>query len=172
MSENVTLSNHLDRFPTFGVKSSFVPHSIDSAWNREFPESLCDVSLFVPLAKQVASLLSDSASTGVLAGASKVLKEDYTFPDGKIPHGVSLDLFTQLDNFKDIAEVSEYTDVLKAQISKIVKELNDSKAINGLDKIVVKLDSGRSLTSSDVALLAQFGISTDNSTDVKETLNK
>ena len=172
-TSTIVLSNHLDKFPTLGQKVTFTPSKIDSAWNRKFPPSLCDTSLFVPLAKQVASLLSDSASTGILSGASKVLKEDYTFPDGKIPHGVSLDVFTRLDEFKDIAEVSEFKDVLKEQVEKMIKEINDKEVLANLKKITGKLDEGISLSSDDVALLNQFGVTTENnSTSVKDSLNK
>lgn len=168
----IVLSNHLDKFPTLGQKVTFTPAKVDPAWNKTFPPSLCDSSLFVPLAKQVASLLSDSSETGILAGAAKVLKEDYTFPDGKIPHAVSLDVFTRLDDFKDIAEISEFKDVLKEQVQKMIKEMNDKEVLASLKKITGKLDQNISLSPDDVALLSQFGVTTENNTtSVKDTLN-
>lgn len=169
----VVLSNHLDKFPTFGQKVSFVPSKVPSEWIRKFPPSLCDTSLYVPLAKQVASLLSDSAETGILAGVAKVLKEDYTFSDGKIPHSVSLHALVALDDFKDIAEVSEYRDVLKAKVEEMLKEISDKETLENLKKLSNKIDKGVALTSDDVALLTTFGVSTENNTtSVKETLNK
>lgn len=161
------VKDHLKGIPLIGVKSEFVGYS-ESAWKRKFPPSLCDTSLYVPLAKQVASMLSDSADNGILAGAKKVLAEDYTFADGRVPHGVSLDVFTRFDTIGDIAELSEYADVLGEQIKEMVKKMKNKDDVEFLDKVVAKVSRRQSLTPDEVGRLSQFGITLDRSVDSAE----
>lgn len=159
-------SGHLDKYPTLNQKSVSTAY-FEPAWHREFDKSLVDTSLYVPIVKQVASLLSDSSDNGILAGASKVLKEDYVFADGKIPHGVSLKTITAFDNVDDIAEVYEFNDTLKKQVKDIMAKLKDAESLKWLNELTAKIDAGETLTSDDVGKLKEFGVTLDNNTESK-----
>lgn len=152
---------HFSALPFVGGSTSPVAY-FEPAWRRSFPPSLCDKSLYVPLSKQVASLLSDSADNGVLAGARKVLDSDYTFPDGRIPHKVSLDVFTRLDDLKDVAEVSEYRDKLIEELSRIQGEAKRRDDVRNISALSEKLRAGESLSPDDVAFLSTFGVTVDD----------